>query len=148
VSAFIDAHRERFGVELICRTLELSASAYYQRASGASSAREVEDKRLLERIREIHAANYHAYGYRRTWKALRRAGEQVGRGRVQRLMRSHGIQGAKRRGRPWRTTTPDPGVQRRPDLVQRDFTASRSDELYVATSPTCAAGKAWCSSRS
>jgi putative transposase len=52
-------------------------------------------------IGEIHHANYEAYGYRRTSKALLRAGEQVGRCRVQRLMRAHGIQGAKRRGKPW-----------------------------------------------
>jgi putative transposase len=132
VSAFIDRHRARFGVKLICRTLGVSASAYYQRATGQRSARAVEDERLTERIRELHEANYCAYGYRRMWKALRRAGEQVGRGRVARLMRQAGIQGAKRRGRPRRTTTPDPSAQRRPDLVQRDFTADRPDELYVA----------------
>ena len=107
MSAFIDEHRGRFGVEPICRTLGVSASAYYQRATGQRSARAVEDERLLERIREIHAANYYAYGCRRMWKALRRAGEQVGRDRVQRLMRAHGIQGAKRRGKPWRTTIAD-----------------------------------------
>jgi transposase InsO family protein len=80
----------------------------------------------------VHAANYHAYGYRRTWKALLRAGEQVGRDRVKRLMRVHGIQGAKRRGKPWRTTKPDSAARRRPDLVQRDFTTSRPDRLWVA----------------
>lgn len=52
--------------------------------------------------------------------------------RVQRLMRSNGVQGAKRRGRPWRTTKPDPLSGRRPDLVQRDFKASRPNELWVA----------------
>src|SRR3954469_12392841 len=66
------------------------------------------------------------------WKTLLRAGETVPRCRVQRLMRAHGIVGAKRRGRPWRTTRPDPDAQRRPDLVQRDFTASRPDQLWVA----------------
>ena len=109
----------------------MSASAYYQRASGERSARAVEDERLLERIRELHAANYYAYGARRMWKALARAGEHVGRGRVERLMRTHGIQGAKRRGKPWRTTTPDPFAQRRPDLVQRDFTADGPNRLWV-----------------
>jgi putative transposase len=58
VSAYIEEHRERFGVEPICSTLGVSASAYYQRASGVRSAREVEDERLLERIREMHEANY------------------------------------------------------------------------------------------
>jgi putative transposase len=132
VSAYIEEHRERFGVEPICSTLGVSASAYYQRASGQRSARAVEDERLLERIREVHEANYCAYGYRRTWKALTRAGERVPRCRVQRLMRANAIQGAKRRGKPWRTTTPDPDARRRPDLVNRDFTATGPNELWVA----------------
>ena len=132
MSRFIDEHRGRFGVEPICRTLDVSASAYYQRASGRRSERRIEDERLLARIEELHAANYYAYGYRRLWKALGRAGEDVGRDRVKRLMRRHGIQGAKRRGKPWRTTTPDPTAQRPPDLVNRDFTAARPDELWVA----------------
>jgi putative transposase len=132
VSAFINEHRERFGVEPICRTLGVSASAYYQRATGQRSDRVVEDERLLGRIREVHAANYYAYGYRRTWKALLRAGEDVGRDRVKRLMRREGIQGAKRRGKPWRTTTPDATATRSPDLVNRDFTADRPDALWVA----------------
>ncbi len=132
MSAYVQEHRERFGVEPICRTLGVSASAYYQRASGQRSARQVEDERLLARIREVHEANYHAYGYRRTWKALLRAGEHVSRCRVQRLMRADGIQGAKRRGKPWRTTTPDADARRRPDLVNRDFTADRPNELWVA----------------
>jgi putative transposase len=132
VSRFIDEHRGRFGVEPICRTVDVSASAYYQRATGEHSVRQVEDERLLERIEELHAANYHAYGYRRTWKALRREGLQVGRDRVKRLMRAHGLQGAKRRGKPWRTTRPDPQARRRPDLVQRDFSAGAPNELWLA----------------
>jgi putative transposase len=132
VSAFIDEKRDALGVEPICRTLGVSASAYYQRATGERSERAVEDERLLGRIEELHAANYFAYGYRRMWKALKRAGEHVGRDRVKRLMRAHGIQGAKRRGKPWRTTTPDPAARRPPDLVKRDFTATRPNALWVA----------------
>jgi putative transposase len=132
VSRFIDEHRGRLGVEPICRILGVSASAYYQRATGRRSIRQLEDERLLARIREVHAANYEAYGYRRTWKAMLRAGEDVGRDRVKRLMRRHSIQGAKRRGKPWRTTTPDPTATRPPDLVDRDFSATRPDELWVA----------------
>jgi transposase InsO family protein len=109
----------------------VSASAYYRRARGERSARELEDERLLGVICETHRANYEAYGYRRTWKALRRAGETAPRCRVQRLMRQHGIQGAKRRGKPWRTTIPDPDAHRRPDLVGRDFTAVEPDRLWV-----------------
>lgn len=131
MSAFIEEHRERFGVEPICQTLEVSASAYYERRTGRRSARAIEDERLLARIREVHERNYCAYGYRRTWIALQREGEEVGRGRVQRLMQAAGIQGAKRRGKPWRTTTPDPKAARRPDLVRRDFSAEASNRLWV-----------------
>jgi putative transposase len=132
VSRYIDEHRGRFGVEPICRTLGVSASAYYLRKTGVRSRRAVEDERLLGRIRELHAANYYAYGYRRMWIALERSGERVGRGRVQRLMRAHGIVGAKRRGKPWRTTRPDPVARRRPDLVKRDFATVGPDRLWVA----------------
>jgi putative transposase len=131
VSAFIDGHRERFGVEPICRTLGVSASAYYRRATGVRSARQVADQRLLEVIRVTHKTNFEAYGYRKMWKTLRRAGETAPRCQVQRLMREHEIRGAKRRGRPWRTTIPDPGARPRPDLVNRDFTATAPDRLWV-----------------
>ena len=102
------------------------------RPASSSSARQLEDERLLALIGELHEANYYAYGSRRMWKALLRRGEQVGRDRVARLMRQNGIQGAKRRGKPWRTTRSDARAQRRPDLVQRDFRASRPDELWFA----------------
>jgi transposase InsO family protein len=132
VSRYVDEHRHRFGVEPICKTLGVSVSAYYQRASGRRSKRALEDERLLERIRELHAANYYAYGYRRMWLALRRAGERMPRCQVQRLMRANGIVGAKRRGKPWRTTKPDPEAARRPDLVQRDFDVDAPNRLWVA----------------
>jgi putative transposase len=132
VSRFIDEHRGRFGVEPICSVLGVSASAYYRRATGRRSARAIEDERLSARIRELHDSNYEAYGYRKMWLALKRQGVDVGRDRVKRLMRADGIQGAKRRGKPWRTTTPDPAASRPPDLVDRDFTAQRPDELWVA----------------
>ncbi len=130
---FIDEHREAFGVECIARTLGVSASAYYERRSGRRSARAIEDERLLALIAKTHAKNYSAYGYRRLWKALLRAGEQgLARCTVRRLMKANGIRGAKRRGRAWRTTTPDPAAHRRPDLVERNFTASQPNELWVA----------------
>ena len=131
MTAFIDQYRGQFGVEPICGTLDVSASAYYERATGACSERSLEDERLLGVIRETHRANYEAYGYRRMWKALRRVGETAPRCRVQRLMAAHGIQGAKRRGKPWRTTKPDPNAARRPDLVQRNFTANEPNRLWV-----------------
>jgi putative transposase len=132
MSRYIEEHRGRFGVEPICRVLEVSASAYYERAKGERSARSLEDERVLALIRVTHKRNWEAYGYRRMWKALGRAGEKIPRCQVQRLMAAHGITGAKRRGRPWRTTTPDLAASRRADLVQRDFTAQRPNQLWVA----------------
>jgi len=132
VSRYVDQHRGRFGVEPICETLGVSASAYYQRKTGERSARALEDERLLGQIRELHAANYFAYGYRRMWKALGRAGERVPRCQVQRLMATNGIQGAKRRGKPWRTTKPDHRAPRRPDLVERNFAVCGPNRLWVA----------------
>ncbi len=82
-------------------------------------------------IRATHKKNYDAYGYRRTWKALLRAGERVPRCQVQRLMRAEGIQGAKRRGKPWRTTKPDSRAQRPRDLVKRNFTVEVPNRLWV-----------------
>ena len=131
MSAFIDMHRDQLGVEPICQTLDVTASAYYQRASGERSDRVVEDERLTGRIREVHEANYECYGYRRVHAQLIREDEHAGRDQVARLMRCAGIQGAKRRGKPWRTTIPDPQAQRPSDLVKRDFTAPAPDRLWV-----------------
>ena len=111
--------------------LGVSASAYYQRKSGARSLRVVEDERLLGLIRALQLANYVAYGSRKTWKALRRAGHEVGRDRVARVMREAGMRGAKGRSKRWRTTQPEL-VRRLPDLVERRFQAARPDELWVA----------------
>ncbi len=133
MSAFIDEHRARFGVEPICRTLGVSASAYYRaRQRPALRPRSSRTSGCSTGSASCTRRNYYAYGSRRMWKALLRAGEQVGRGRVERLMRQNGIQGAKRRGKPWRTTIADPAAQRRPDLVERDFSAAGRDELWFA----------------
>jgi hypothetical protein len=131
VTRFIDQYRGDYGVEPICQALGVSASAYYQRRTGQRSERAVEDERLLALIRRTHEENFFAYGYRKMWKTLLRAGETVSRCRVQRLMAQNGICGAKRRGKPWRTTISDPQAPKRPDLVNRDFTASAPDRLWV-----------------
>ncbi len=131
MTRFIDTYRDRFGVEPVCRALGVSASAYYHRKTGQRSARSAEDERLLELILQAHKDNFYAYGYRKMWKTLRRAGETAPRCQIQRLMAANGICGAKRRGKPWRTTIPDPRASKRPDLVNRDFTAVSPDRLWV-----------------
>jgi putative transposase len=79
----------------------------------------------------VHEANYECYGYRRLHAQLVREGEHAGRDQIARLMGAAGIQGAKRRGKPWRTTIADPEAQRAADLVKRDFTATAPDRLWV-----------------
>ena len=134
MSRYVDEHRGRFGVEPICRTLGVSASAYYQRASGERSTRQVEDERLLGRIRELHAANYYAYGYRRMWKTLLRAGEQVPRCRVQRLMKSHGIQGCEAARQA--VAHDQAGPERRPSVRSRPARLhSRTSERALGRRP-------------
>ena len=127
---FIDAHRDRFGVEPICRTLAIAPSTYYARKTRAPSQRASKDARLLERIRAVHHDNYGAYGSRRVWKALRRQGEQAPRCRVERLMRVHGLRGAQPGKRRWLTVA-DETASRPADLVERRFTAERPNQLWV-----------------
>lgn len=132
MSAFVDQNRERFGVESICRTLGVSASAYYHRATGVLSARAKRDAWLLTKIREVHRKNFFAYGSRKMWVALTQLGIDAGRGQVERVMRENGIQGAKHRAKPWKTTIPDPEGADSPDRVNRNFSATRPNELWVA----------------
>lgn len=127
VSAFIDHERKHFAVELICRPLGIYASACYARKTAPLSDRAVRDEPVLGEIRRVHRENYRAYGYGKTWKAPLRDGEVVPRCHVQRSTREHGIVGAKRRGRPWRTTTADPMTDRAPNLANRWFIAEAPD---------------------
>ena len=133
MSAFIEQRKALgFAVALTCRSIGTSPSAYYQRATGVLSARATQDERLLAAIRRVYRDNYEAYGSLRVWKALKRDGIEVGGGRVERLMAQDGLVGAKRRGRAWKTTVADPAGCERPDLVNRDFTATRPDALWIA----------------
>jgi putative transposase len=131
MTRMIDALRGRFGVEPICRVLQVPASTYYARKRRPPSARAASDMVLLERIRRIHQVNYQAYGARRVWKQLGRDGIKVARCTVERLMRAGGLHGV-RRGRKQRTTTPEPAALRPADLVGRQFVAPRPDRLWVA----------------
>lgn len=135
--AFIDEHRDRFGVEPICRTLRatecgfITSRAYRAAKTRPRSARAVRDEILIEELRRIHARNYGVYGVRKMWHAMRRAGWEVGRDQVARLMRAAGLQGV-RRGRKAHTTIPSRTPDHRPDLVKRDFTAPGPNRLWVA----------------
>ena len=132
MTRYVEERRAVFGVEPICRVLGVPVSSFYARRNRKPSARELADREL---IREIHAAREgyrRVYGVRKTWKELRRRGSDVGRDRVARLMRREGLEGA-RRGKKRRTTIADEAaLERARDLVQRDFRATRPNQLWVA----------------
>ena len=131
MTRYIDTYRDRFGVEPICRALQVAPSSYYAARCRPPSARASSDAELAPKILRVFNDNYQVYGARKLWKQLRREGELVGRDRVARLMRTRGIAGAVR-GKPRRTTIPDPAAARAPDLVNRQFTATRPNQLWVS----------------
>lgn len=128
---FVDTHRDRFGVEPICRVLRAAPSTYYAARRQPPSARRVRDEALKVKIRHVHAAEFGVYGARKLWRQLRREGIPVARCTVERLMREMGLAGAVR-GKPRRTTIPDEAAERPPDLVERDFRAPATNRLWVA----------------
>jgi putative transposase len=135
--SFIDEHRDRFGgVEPICTTLTqhgcpIDPSTYHKFKKRPASARSIRDAELAVLISAVHADNYGVYGVRKIWHELRRQGHRVARCTVERLMREQGLAGAVR-GRKIRTTVPDPGHERAPDLVNRDFVAAAPNRVWVA----------------
>jgi putative transposase len=131
VSAFIDAHRNRFGVEPVCREIEVSASAYRDRRTRPPSAREERDAHLLTQIRRVHAGSDGRYGQLKVWDELRDQGVIVARCTVERLMRAHGIEGIAN-GLVTRTTLPGLSPVAAEDLVRRNFTANRPDAVWLS----------------
>jgi putative transposase len=129
--AYIDRNRHRYGVEPICRMLPIAPSTYYQHTKGPRSARAVRDAQLKVEIRRVHGEHFGVYGARKVWRQLHREGIAVARCTVERLMGELGLEGV-RRGKPRRTTTPDTSTTRPADLVERDFSATRPNQLWVA----------------
>jgi putative transposase len=131
MTRFIDTHRDRFGVEPICRVLQIAPSTYYARTARPPSSRTLRDAHLKLEIRRVWDDNFQVYGAEKIWRQLGREGIQAGRDRVARLMRSLGIRGVVR-GSKRRTTTPGQAADRPADLVDRDFTAPAPNRLWVA----------------
>ncbi|WP_229023000.1 IS3 family transposase [Actinomarinicola tropica] len=134
---FIDAHRQRFGVEPICRVLSehgcgIAPNTYWVAKKRPPSARATRDRELTEEIARVHAENLSVYGADKIWAQLNREGTRVARCTVERLMRDMGLSGA-RRGRAFKITTRSDERQRRPDdLVDRKFKAPAPNRLWVA----------------
>lgn len=134
--AFIDDHRQAYGVEPICKVLPIAPSTYHAHAArradpGKLPARTRSDVALIAEIRRVHEANFHVYGVRKVWRQLAREGIKAARCTVARLMRSMGLQGVVR-GRKVRTTIPDPAAACPLDHVNRQFRAPRPNALWVS----------------
>ena len=133
IVAFVDEHRDEFGVEPICRALQMAPSTYYaaKHREREPSARAVADAVWMPILMALSVTNRKVYGAHKLWKAARRAGHEIGRDQVARLMRAMEIEGISRRRRKVFTTIADPDAVRAPDLVNRKFTADRPDALWV-----------------
>lgn len=133
IVAFVDEHRDEFGVEPICKILQVAPSTYYAAKARqlTPSARAVRDAVMTQILMALWVANRKVYGAHKLWKAARRAGHEVGRDQVARLMRTMGIEGISRRRRKVITTVADPDAVRAPDLVNRNFTADAPNRLWV-----------------
>src|SRR5215217_6162000 len=129
--AYIDRNRHRYGVEPICQVLPIAPSTYYQATRRPAAARAVRDAKLKGEIARVHAEQFGVYGARKVWRQLHREGICVARCTVERLMGELGLQGV-RRGKTRRTTMPDATAPRPADLVDRNFSATRPNQLWVA----------------
>lgn len=134
--AFIDDHREDYGVEPICRVIPIAPSTYYafkarERDPSLQSARALRDEELKEEIKRVWKDNHRVYGVRKVWRQLLREGFRVARCTVARLMRQLGLRGAIR-GKGVKTTIPDELAERPLDLVERDFAAEAPNRLWVS----------------
>jgi putative transposase len=134
--AFIDDHRQVYGVEPICKVLPIAPSTYHAHAArradpGGLPIRARSDAVLMAEIRRVHEANFGVYGVRKVWRQLAREGVKAARCTVARLMRRMGMHGVVR-GRKVRTTTPDPAAACPLDRVNRQFRAPRPNALWVS----------------
>ena len=133
---FIDDHRSEYGVEPICQVLPIAPSTYYTHKARETdpalrSARARRDEKLCVEIQRVWQANFQVYGVRKVWRQLKREGFAVARCTVARLMRELGLRGAIR-GRRLKTTIPADVSEQPLDLVERDFSAERPNQLWVS----------------
>ncbi len=129
--AYIAEYKDSYGVEPICALLPIAPSTYYDAKHRPPSARALRDAELKPEIARIHAENFGVYGAEKVWRQLRRERIPAARCTVERLMRDLGLRGVVR-GKTRRTTTPDEAAPRPADLVERNFSATRPNQLWVA----------------
>jgi len=134
--AFIDEHRDAYGVEPICRVLPIAPSTYHEhvvqrRDPSRLSGRAQRDEALKPEVMRVFAENFSVYGVRKVWRQMQREGFDVARCTVQRLMRELGLQGVIR-GKPVRTTISDKAAPCPLDHVNRQFHAPAPNRLWVS----------------
>jgi putative transposase len=135
--AYIDAHRDQFGVEFICAVLRaaipgfLTSRGYRAARTRPPSDREIRDEQFIAELHTVHRDNYSVYGVKKMHQAMKRRGWHLGREQTRRLMRKAGLRGVQR-GKPVFTTVTDPADQRPADLVNRQFKAPTPNRLWVA----------------
>src|SRR5690554_531531 len=134
--AFIDEHRDAYGVEPICRVLPIAPSSYYERIAqrrdaSRLSARAQRDEALKPEVKRVFADNFGVYGVRKVWRQMKREGFDIARCSVARLMRDLGLQGVIR-GKPVRTTVSDKAAPCPLDHVNRQFHALAPNRLWVS----------------
>jgi putative transposase len=131
MTTFIDAQRDRFGVEPICRVLQFAPATYYAATSRPASARAIRDETLKLDVARVWEQHRRVYGADKVWAQLNREGVRVARCTVERLMRDLGMRGVVR-GKTVRTTIGDEATERPADLVDRQFRAPAPNRLWVA----------------
>ena len=134
--AFIDTHKDRFGVEPICHQLAIAPSTYHrhkqlEREPDLRADRVKQDDMMMPEIKRVWHESDRNYGARKVWKQLKRESFDIARCTVERLMQKLGIAGV-RRGARCKTTIPDASAHCPQDLVNRDFRADRPNQLWVA----------------
>lgn len=130
IVGFINEHRDQLGVKPISHALQMAPTTYHaaKRREVEASARARRDRLLVPMLLALWMVNPKVYGAHKLWKAARRAGHDIGRDQVARLMRELGIKGISRR-RKRILTIQDPDAVRAPHLVNRNFTAGAPDQL-------------------
>jgi transposase InsO family protein len=130
--AYIDAHKDTFGVEPICAQLPIAPSTFYDAKVRPPCTRRIRDEALKPEIDRVHRqSNDRTYGARKVWRQLNREGIRIANCTTRRLMREMGLKGVVR-AKTTRTTFPDLAAHRPADLVDRKFHATRPNQLWVA----------------
>ena len=150
---FIDQHRDRFGVEPICKVLPIAPSTYFEHVARRVDPTRLSDRAkrdavLIPEVLRVHRENLEVYGVRKVWRQLRREQIIAPRCAVARLMRSMELRGVVRGGRRVHTTIPETEAARPLDLVARNFSATRPNELWVSDFTYVATWRASSTSRS